>query len=148
MRREYYVNNKDLAFSDDGDLVVEKITTETGEVKTTLLTVRGKDELLQNISNRIKTNLMELFLHEDYGNRLMKMVGKRNTRENAERGRQFLIDTILRNNEVLIEDHLEVIATTTGPEEILYIIRIQTTPFSTVDMVIELNLLEGVRRII
>ena len=144
MQNEYYNNNLDIALSDDGDLVFH--ITEDNQYEISL--VKGSEQVIQGVEVRLKTNLMELFLHENFGNRLLDIIGKRNTRETADLGRRFLMDTILRENRIIDPAHLKISATPLDASKLMYIIKIADSPFSSVDIMLEVDLEHGIRRVV
>ena len=149
MPNNFYVNNTDLALSEDGDLIFPNIIKDDYSTGfKTIALVSGNEEVIQNISVRLKTNLRELFLHQDFGNALLKIIGQRNTRETAELGKQYLKNTILRENQIIKPEHLDITATPLDLNKILYIIKIADSPFSAIDMILEVDLQQGIRRVI
>lgn len=148
MQRQFYTNNTDLAVSDEGDLIIYHKEDKDGKEHGQLTLVKGSEEVLQSVNIRLRTNLFEFFMHPDIGNQLLEIVGQRNTRETAERGRRYLISTILRHNKVIKEEHLVITVTPLDTNTLLYIIKIADGLFSSIDMMLELDLQQGIRRVV
>lgn len=150
MAKEYYIKNRDIMLTEDGDLALVITPTEDNpsEGKTDMSTIRGAEEISQNAMFRIRTNVSELMMHEAFGSRLLDILGKRNTRENAELGKTYLRDAILRDNYVINPDHLEIDAVPISPEEILYVVKILNGLLEPIKIVLQLNLKDGIRRVL
>lgn len=140
-------NKIDIGINDIGDLAISTRTDLDGNEITDISLVSGDYAVRQSVMFRLKTNLNELFMHPYIGNKLLEIIGRKNTRETAELGKRFLLDTIVRYNYINEQD-VEIEAIPMDENTIIYTIQIIDTPYSIVSFVLELDLHDGVRRVI
>lgn len=138
---------KDITLSATGDLeIIEKLDEEDNVLKDFSL-ISNVDEASQLINTRLKTNLKEFFLHPNIGNGLVNIIGKRNTRETAEIGKTYIIDSIIKENYIQPKD-IEISYMPTDERTLIYIIKILIDNFNYVSVVLEVDLQEGIRRVL
>lgn len=142
-----YRNQKDIAFTPEGDLHTVEYLDESGTLLKDFMGVTGEDHVRQSVLIRLKTNLKEFLLHPQIGNQLNEIIGKRNTRETAELGRAFLHRAILREN-FIAEQDLSIETLPSDANAILYIVKVSTGWNETVTMILEMDLQEGIRRLV
>jgi phage baseplate assembly protein W len=135
----------DIALTDDGDIILGSILD--GEIENTdIALVSGVDHATQSINFRLRTNLRELFMHEEIGNELIEVIGKTNTRETAEQGKRYIINAITKNN-FIAEDEVEVTAIPVDVNTIVYSIAVTPDNYGTIIIVLEVDLKNGIRRV-
>jgi hypothetical protein len=142
------MNDKtDIAYTRDGDIILSITKDEDGNELKDLSLVGGHEELEQFALFRLKTKLGELLLHPSVGNKLEDIIGRRNTRETAEEGKNYIRSAILMNSHI-DPASLTVTAVPISEYKISYIIEIDSTPYAGINMVLEVDLQSGVRRIV
>lgn len=109
------IRDRDLKFSEDGDLVIEDGDFQVASSPRTV-----KQEIL----NRIQTNNPDWFRHLN-GADLEDLVGEDNTRELAERGARQ-IERCLTHDGYLSSSDFNIDYVPTGPREITFYIRVNT----------------------
>lgn len=142
-----YRNHKDIAFTAEGDLHTIEYEAPDGTLLKDFMGIAGEDHIRQSAIIRLKTNMREFLLHPQIGSQLGEIIGKRNTRETAEQGRIFLNRAILRENFILEQD-VSIQTLPSDANAILYIIKINTGWNETVTMILEMDLQEGIRRLV
>ena len=140
-------NKIDIGINDIGDLIISTRTDSDGNEITDISLVNEDYAVRQSVMFRLKTNLNELFMHPYIGNKLLEIIGHKNTRETAELGKRFLLDTIVKYNYINEQD-VAIEAIPIDENTIIYTIQISDTPYSIINFVLELDLQDGVRRVI
>lgn len=140
---------KDIKISDNGDLDIDSTVinagTEDQQILRDFANTLDESSIRQSMYVRLKTNLQEFFLHPDVGNDLAKLIGKRNTRENAERGRLYIINAIVNKN-YIDKSELEVNAIPIDSSTIVYSIQVKSN--DNINFTLEVDLDKGIRRLI
>jgi hypothetical protein len=137
----------DMAIDSDGDLIITSITDENGIVYKDLGLASNMSELEQFTATRLKTKLGEFLLHPDIGNRLEDIIGKRNTEETAEEGKQYILSAITNQSYIDPAD-VNITPVPISLYKIAYIIEIDSLPYAGINMTLEIDLQNGTRRII
>lgn len=138
---------RDIQINKDGQLVTRGYSRENDEELIDLGTVDRQLSVSQSIAIRLKTHLEEFTMHPQIGNELMKILGERNTRETANLGKNLLINTIIKDN-YINESDLSIEVIPMSETMLLFTINAQVGPFTYVTMLLELDLVSGIRRVI
>lgn len=131
----------DLGMTDNGDFM-----TITNNGLTDFSLVSDEHAIKQSVDFRLKTNIRELFLHPEVGNELIEIIGKRNTRETAQEGINYIIKAISLNNYIPREQVI-VEAIPTETNKIVFIVNIDYREIKAFKIVLEVDLQEGIRRV-
>lgn len=128
----------DLTLSADGDLVI-------GPAED-LYIIKNTGALRQGIEVRIKTEMADLFLHPKFGNKLKDMIGKRNTKQVAEEGKQY-IAICLSYDGFINPGDLNIAAIPLDSTSILYHIEVTNESYVIYKFDLVCDLENGIRRI-
>lgn len=122
----------DLAFTPDGDLILGEqahdsndnpLSTDDGRPIRDLTYVTGEEAIKQLVTNRIKTQAPDWFLHPQMGGNLEDLIGEPNTRETGEVGVQKLYD-VLTYDGFLHRNQLEIRAVPVSLKEVIFFITV------------------------
>jgi hypothetical protein len=106
-----YSNRVDLAFTDDGDFVVDA----SGDFDI----AEGNDCLVDDINIRLNTNNPDWYHHQWIGATLDDLLGEPNTRANGQLGYDKIVNCLTADGVVSMDD-LEVNMIPVSTDEILY----------------------------
>lgn len=140
-----YMIKKDIAIDGLGDIKIGSYTDSSKVVQKDFSSVTGSKAIEQTVKVRLKTRLEEFFLHPEIGCELNEIIGRRNTKENAERGRLFIYKAI-KTQSYIDESQIEVKAFPVDANKIVYSININNE--EEVVFALELDLEEGTRRLV
>lgn len=141
------MSKKDIEFTETGDLLIGSVMGADGNILRDFSVVTDQYAVKQSIEVRLKTQLKEFFLHQDIGSELINIIGERNTRENAIRGKNYIISAIVKKNYLTSEQiNIETIPVST--DRIAYVINVTYQKYPTIKLVLEVDLQDGIRRIL
>ena len=132
----------DLGITDNGDFM-----TITHNGLTDFSLVNDEYALRQSVNFRLKTNIRELFLHEEIGNELIEIIGKRNTKETALLGINYITKAISLNN-YIPQDQINIEAIPADNNKIVFVIDINYREIKAFKIILEVGLQDGIRRVI
>jgi phage baseplate assembly protein W len=136
---------KDIAIDGLGDIKIGSYADSDNILQKDFSSVKGSNSIEQTVRIRLKTRLEEFFLHPEVGCELNEIIGKRNTKENAEKGRIFIYNAI-KTESYIDESQIEVKAFPVDANKIVYSININNE--EEVVFALELDLEEGTRRLV
>ena len=131
----------DLGMTDNGDFM----TISNNGLKDFSL-VSDEQAIKQSVDFRLKTNIRELFLHQEIGNELIEIIGKRNTRETAQQGINYIVKAISLNN-YIPREQITVEAVPIETNKIVFIVNIDYREIKAFRIVLEVDLQDGIRRV-
>lgn len=137
----------DFLITKDGDLITHNRVSSDGNVLTDLALVKEREQSLQSIDIRLKSKIKDFVLHPEIGNALMDIVGKRSNKDTAEIGKRYIVSAITDKNYIGAE-HIEVSYIPLSNSKITYIIKVLTDSKESFNVVLELDLKNGFRRVV
>ena len=133
MKYEY----SDIAITPDGDL-----SMSNGD-----LMLFGKiDGFRQAVEFRLRTQLGDMFIHPYLGNSIEDIVGKRNTEEVAEEGKNAIINALTYGNMIDMQD-IKIVAIPVTQSAIVFHVEIETDTYVPYKFDMMCDLENGIRRL-